>query len=151
MNVDRSYVGENDGQRERLRALVRRLTDQELGRPMSAGWTIAGVLGHLAFWDQRVLVLLERWERAGPSAVPPVLDHAAVDWINDAAKPLLLALLPRRAADLAVSIAEAVDRKVKALPDEFVVRNVAAGTPVNLLRAEHRREHLDEIERALRG
>ncbi|PYM38469.1 MAG: hypothetical protein DME12_20865 [Candidatus Rokuibacteriota bacterium] len=151
MNVDRSYVGENDAQRERLRALVRRLTDQELGRPMSAGWTIAGVLGHLAFWDQRVLVLLERWERAGPSAVPPVLDHAAVDWINDAAKPLLLALLPRRAADLAVSIAEAVDRKVKALPDEFVVRNVAAGTPVNLLRAEHRREHLDEIERALRG
>ena len=149
MNVDRSYVGENDAQRERLRALVRRLTDQELGRPMSAGWTIAGVLGHLAFWDQRVLVLLERWERAGPSAVPPVLDHAAVDWINDAAKPLLLALLPRRAADLAVSIAEAVDRKVKALPDEFVVRNVAAGTPVNLLRAEHRREHLDEIERAL--
>jgi len=151
MNVDRSYVGENDAQRERLRALVRRLTDQELGRPMSAGWTIAGVLGHLAFWDQRVLVLLERWERAGPSAVPPVLDHAAVDWINDAAKPLLLALLPRRAADLAVSIAEAVDHKVKALPDEFVVRNVAAGTPVNLLRAEHRREHLDEIERALRG
>ena len=151
MNVDRSYVGENDAQRERLRALVRRLTDQELGRPMSAGWTIAGVLGHLAFWDQRLLVLLERWERAGPSAVPPVLDHAAVDWINDAAKPLLLALLPRRAADLAVSIAEAVDRKVKALPDEFVVRNVAAGTPVNLLRAEHRREHLDEIERALRG
>jgi len=151
MNVDRSYVGENDAQRERLRALVRRLTDQELGRPMSAGWTIAGVLGHLAFWDQRVLVLLERWERAGPSAVPPVLDHAAVDWINDAAKPLLLALLPRRAADLAVSIAEAVDRKVKALPDEFVVRNVAGGTPVNLLRAEHRREHLDEIERALRG
>jgi len=151
MNVDRSYVGENDAQRERLRALVRRLTDQELGRPMSAGWTIAGVLGHLAFWDQRVLVLLERWERAGPSAVPPVLDHAAVDWINDAAKPMLLALLPRRAADLAVSIAEAVDRKVKALPDEFVVRNVAAGTPVNLLRAEHRREHLDEIERALRG
>ena len=61
MNVDRSYVGENDAQRERLRALVRRLTDQELGRPMSAGWTIAGVLGHLAFWDQRVLVLLERW------------------------------------------------------------------------------------------
>jgi len=151
MTVDRSYIAENDTQRERLRSLVRRLTDQELGRPMSAGWTIAAVLGHLAFWDQRLLVLLERWEREGPAAVPQALDHAAVDWINDAAKPLLLALLPRRAADLAVSIAEAVDRKVKALPDEFVVRNVAAGTPVNLLRAEHRREHLDEIERALRG
>src|SRR2546427_3768530 len=78
------------------------------------------------------------------------LDHTAVDWINDAAKPLLLALLTRRAADLAVSIAEAVDRKAKALPDEFVVRNAAAGSPVNLLRAQHRREHLDEIDQALR-
>src|SRR3989454_3046697 len=90
MTVDRSYIAENDTQRERLRSLVRRLTDQELGRPMSAGWTIAGVLGHLAFWDQRLLVLLERWEREGPAAVPRALDHAAVDWINDAAKPLLL-------------------------------------------------------------
>ena len=149
MTVDRSYVAENDLQRERLRALVRRLTDQELGRPMPAGWTIAGVLGHLAFWDQRLLVLLERWEREGPSAVPQALDHAAVDWINDATKPLLLAVLPRRAADLAVSIADAVDRKAKALPDEFVARNAAAGHPVNLRRAEHRREHLDEIERTL--
>jgi hypothetical protein len=151
MTVDRSYVAENDLQRERLHALVRRLTDQELGRPMPAGWTIAGVLGHLAFWDQRLLVLLERWEREGPAAVPRALDHAAVDWINDAAKPLLLAVLPRRAADLAVSIADAVDRKAKALPDEFVARNTAAGHPLNLRRAEHRREHLDEIEQALQG
>ena len=32
-----------------------------------------------------------------------------------------------------------------------VARNAAAGNPVNLLRAEHRREHLDEIERTLGG
>lgn len=149
MNVDRSYVAENDAQRERLRALVARLSDAELGRSLSAGWTVAGVLGHLAFWDQRLLVLLERWEREGPSAVPRALDHGVVDWINDAAKPLLLALPPRRAADVTLAIAEAVDRKARALPDEFVVRNAAAGSPVNLLRAQHRREHLDEIERAL--
>src|SRR2546428_12638200 len=86
MIVDRSYVAENDGQRERLRALVARLSDGELGRLLGAGWTIASVLGHLAFWDQRILVLLERWQREGPAAVPPALDHAAVDWINDAAK-----------------------------------------------------------------
>ena len=151
MIVDRSYVAENDGQRERLRALVARLSDGELGRLLGAGWTIASVLGHLAFWDQRILVLLERWQREGPAAVPPALDHAAVDWINDAAKPLLLALPARRAADAAVAIAEAVDRKVRTLLDEFVTRNAAAGNPVNLLRAQHRREHLDEIERALRG
>ncbi len=93
MIVDRSYVTENEAQRERLRALVARLSDAELDRPLPAGWTIAGVLGHLAFWDQRILVLLERWEQQGASAVPRALNYADVDdWINDAAKPLLLAL-----------------------------------------------------------
>ncbi len=101
---------------------------------------------------QRLSALVRRlWEREGVAAVPPPLDHGAVDWINDATKPLLLALPPRRAAELAVAIAEAVDREVAALPDELVARNAAAGNPVNLLRAEHRREHLDEIERTLGG
>jgi hypothetical protein len=48
-----------------------------------------------------------------------------------------------------VASAEAVDRAAERLPQELVDRNAAAGTPVNLLRATHRREHLDEIERAL--
>ncbi len=149
MTVDRSYVARNEVQRRRLSGLVARMSDADLGRSVSAGWTVAGVLGHLAFWDQRIVVLLERWEREGVSAVPPPLDHGAVDWINDAAKPLLLTLPPRRVAELAVAIAEAVDRKAAALPDELVVGNAAAGNPVNLLRAQHRQEHLDEIERTL--
>ena len=149
--ADRSYVAPNSVERQRLQALAARLGDEELSRPLAAGWTIAGVLGHLAYWDQRILVLIERWQQEGAAALPKPLDHADVDWINDAAKPMLLALPPRRAAELAVTIAEAVDRTVEALPDELVVRNAAAGSPVNLLRAEHRREHLDEIEGALRA
>lgn len=39
---------------------------------------------------------------------------------------------------------------LESLPDEFVTRSAAPGTPVSLLRAEHRRRHLDEIEAALR-
>ncbi|MDP2625953.1 MAG: maleylpyruvate isomerase N-terminal domain-containing protein [Candidatus Rokubacteria bacterium] len=149
--ADRSYVAPNRVERQRLQALAARLGDEQLSRPLAAGWTIAGVLGHLAYWDQRILVLIERWQQEGAAALPKPLDHADVDWINDAAKPMLLALSPRRAAELAVTIAEAVDRTVEALPDDLVVRNAAAGSPVNLLRAEHRREHLDEIERALRA
>jgi hypothetical protein len=42
-----------------------------------------------------------------------------------------------------------VDRKVAALSDDLITRNVAAGSPLNLVRAEHRKEHLDEIERYL--
>jgi hypothetical protein len=82
--------------------------------------------------------------------MPHALNEGDVHWINDAAKPMFLALPPRRAAELAVAIAEAVDRRVETLADDLVARNAAAGGPVNLLRAEHRREHLDEIEAALR-
>jgi hypothetical protein len=83
--------------------------------------------------------------------MPPHDDEANVDWINDAAKPMFLALPPRRAAELALAIAEAADRKVESLSDELVARNAAAGTPVALARASHRRQHLDEIERALKA
>ncbi len=149
MMVDRSFVAQNDAERRRLRTLVARLSDQELARPLPTGWTVAGVLGHLAFWDQRILVLLERWQKDGVAAVPQALNPSDVDWINDAAKPLLLGLPARRAAELAVSIAEAVDGKAARLGEAFLSRNAGAGNPVNLLRAEHRREHLDEIEGAL--
>ena len=149
MPTDRSHVARNDAERARLTSLVARSTDQQLSHPLSAGWTVASVLGHLAFWDQRVVVVLERWRAAGVAAVPATLDHSAVDWINDATKPLLLALPPRRVAELAVATAEAVDRAVASLPDDFVAANAGAGNPVNLLRAEHRREHMEEIERAL--
>jgi hypothetical protein len=71
-----------------------------------------------------------------------------VDWVNDAAKPLQLALPARRAATLAVEIARAADEAVAALSDDLIARNAAAGSPINLLRAAHRRAHLDEIEQA---
>jgi mycothiol maleylpyruvate isomerase-like protein len=146
--TDRDFVSQNAHQRTRLKSLVARLSDTDLARPLEAGWTVAAVLAHVAFWDQRALILLERWQKAGVAAVPHGVNEADVDWINDAGKPLFLAMAPRRAAETAVAIAEAVDRAIESLPDEFVTRNAAAGTPVSLLRAEHRRQHLDEIETA---
>jgi hypothetical protein len=147
MSDDRAYVAANNAERARLSAFVAQCTDADLAHPMPAGWTVAGVLAHVAFWDQRAAVLLERWQRDG--VAPPKGDAADVDWINDAGKALFQALAPRRAAEVAVASAEAVDRAAERLPQELVDRNAAAGTPVNLLRATHRREHLDEIERAL--
>ena len=146
MSADRSYIKKNDAERERLTALVARASDADLAKALPAGWTVAGVLGHLAFWDQRVLTLIEAWERGAP---PPPHHQGDVDWINDAGKPFLLALPPRKSAEMAVTIAEAVDRRVAALPEELVAKNAAAGGPLNLSRAVHRKEHLDEIERAL--
>ncbi len=148
MSAGRGYVARNDAERARLRALVARCTDADLARPMPGGWTVAAILGHAAFWDQRILVLLEPWEQGG--IAPPVEEEEDVGWINDSVKPMLLAMPPRRMAELAVSIAEAVDARVARASDEVIARNTA--TPLlNFTRAEHRGEHLDEIERALGG
>jgi hypothetical protein len=148
--ADRAYVAENEVEHKRLASLVARLTDQDLARPMPGGWTVASVLGHLAFWDQRIIALVEAWRRAG---IPPrMLDEDShVDWINDATKPLLLAVAPRRAAELTLLIAETTDRMVAELPEEFLAANGKAGSPINVRRAEHRRMHIDEIEAALRS
>jgi hypothetical protein len=149
MAVDRSYVADNQAQLARLKILVDRLDDRELARPMNAGWTVAGVLAHLAFWDYRIVTLLDRWGADGRGTPPPAYDEAAVDWINDAGKPLCLGLPPREAARIAVAAAVAADQRVAALSDGALAANAAAGRPISVLRAEHRREHLDEIERAL--
>jgi len=146
MAADRSYIAENDRERRRLEALVDKLDDAALNRAMPAGWTVAAVLAHLAFWDQRIVALVDLLKRGAP--VPA--EHASdVDWINDAAKPTQLALAPRRAATLAVETARASDEVVATLSDELLAKNAAAGSPVNVVRAKHRREHLDEIEQAL--
>jgi hypothetical protein len=150
MPTDRSYVASNDTSRARLRALVGRLSDADLARPMPAGWTVASVLAHIAFWDQRNVALIETWQQAGLASAPRLEANAAdADWINDATKPLLLALAPRRAAELTVAIAEATDAKVAALADAFVARNAEVGGPLYLDRSHHRVEHLDEIDAML--
>jgi hypothetical protein len=144
--AERSYIAENDRERRRLEALVGKLDDAGLSRAMPAGWTVAGVLAHLAFWDQRIVVLSELLKRGAPT---PKESSNDVDWINDAAKPTQLALPPRRAATLAVDTARAADQAVATLSDDLIAKNAAAGSPIKLLRAEHRREHLDEIEQVL--
>lgn len=149
MATNRSYVTENQTQLARLEALVGRLGDRELARPLEAGWTVAGVLAHLAFWDYRIVTLLDAWGADGRGTPPRAYDGAAVDWINDAGKPLCLALAPRDAARLAVEAARAADQRVAALSDGALAAIASAGNPISVDRAEHRREHLDEIERGL--
>ena len=80
--MDRSYVTENDTERARLKALVARLTDADMARAMSEGWTVGVGLMHLAFWDGLSLSKFEEWERTGTVQIPPMGDM--VDAINDA-------------------------------------------------------------------
>ncbi len=150
MSVDRTHEAANDVERERLRALVARVTEKDLSRPMPAGWTVAAVLAHVGFWDARAIFWLDTWERGVEPATPDAETPDDVTWINDSAKPLCLALPPRDAARLALRLAEDADRKVKVLSDETLTKaRATGGPPFNLSRAEHRREHLDDIERVL--
>ncbi len=147
MSVDRSHEAENDAERERLRELVARLSDEELSRAMPAGWTVAAQLAHVGFWDARAIFALDKWAR-GIDPPPGDYEPDDVAWINDSAKPLCLALPPRTAAQLALRLAEEADSGIAALSDE-VVEKIRVVGPFNVSRAEHRREHLDDIERAL--
>lgn len=152
MAEDRSFVAENEAELTRLRNLVDTLSDDELAEPMEAGWTVAAVLGHLAFWDYRIVTLVDRWGADGkgtPPDAPGSYDQEAVDWINDAGKPLILAMPPRVVAEAAVDAATEADRRVADLSDDLLATNERTGNFINPLRADHRREHLDEIEEAL--
>jgi hypothetical protein len=146
--VDRSYVDVNRVALDRLRAFVEKASDDDLEHPMNDGWTVATVLAHVAFWDLRIVACIEAWKPDGTGPVPTYYDDA-VDWINDSVKPLISALEPRVAARVTVEAAEAADLAVAGLSDELYARNESLGWLVNPDRADHRLEHLDEIEQVL--
>jgi hypothetical protein len=144
---DRSYVERNTRELERMRALVARLSDDDLEQAVNEHWTVAAVLGHMAFWDGRQNALAGKLERGVPFTSSDD-EPEDVDWINDAARPLIHAIAPREAGDLALRIAEETDARVAALPPERMWPQDPE-SPLNPLRASHRGEHLDEIEAAL--
>jgi uncharacterized damage-inducible protein DinB len=144
---DRPYIQVNDRERERLREFIDRLDDDALAAPANEYWTVAGVLGHMAYWDIRVLVLAEKIDRDEPWA--PGDAEPEGDWLNDSTRPIIHAIAPRAAAELALRIAEETDARVAELPLGRMVP-LDPDSPIDPDRADHRREHLDELERVLR-
>jgi hypothetical protein len=146
--MDRSFVAANARELERMRALVSRLSDRQLGDMVNEYWSVAGVLGHIAFWDGRALYLAGKLQRREPFTGSEN-EPEDVDWINDSSRPLIQAIAPRAVAELAVSIAEETDELVASLTDEMLA-GLDETSPLNPVRANHRGEHLDEIEAAIR-
>jgi hypothetical protein len=149
MSEDRAYVDQNTRERERLRALVERVDQDVLRASVNEHWTVAAVLGHIAFWDARVLSLADKLERGEPFTSSDS-EPEDVDWINDASRPLIHAIPPLEAARLALHIAEETDARVAKLPvDRLWPQD--PDSPLYAVRASHRGEHLDEVEAALRA
>lgn len=142
--VDRSFVAANARELQRLKALVARLTDEQLAAMVNEYWSVAGILGHVAFWDGRALFFAGKLQR-GDTFTASDDEPEDVDWINDSSRPLIHAVAPRALAKLAVSIAEETDQLVASLPDELLA-SLGETSPLNPARAYHRGEHLDEIE-----
>jgi hypothetical protein len=155
MSDDRPYIEENARELDRMRALVERLDADDLQRQVNEFWTVAGVLGHIAFWDGRALALSEKLERGLASGSEHLFssddnEPDEVDWINDATRPLIHAVPPRQLARLALDIAAETDARVAALPPEHLwPRDIES--PLNAFRASHRGEHLNDIDAALGG
>lgn len=149
MSDERPYIQENARELARMRSIVDRLDGPQLTSPVNEFWTVAGVLGHIAFWDARILALADKLERGVPFAESDT-EPEDVDWINDASRPLIHAIEPAEAARLALRIAEETDARVATLPpDRLWPRD--PDSPIYAVRASHRGEHLDEVEAALRS
>jgi DinB superfamily len=143
----RGYVDENARELARMRSIVERVSDAQLGLPVNDHWTVAAVLGHIAFWDGRALALGQKLQGGMPFS-PSDDEPEDVDWINDASRPLIHAVPARELAQLAVRIAEETDALVAALPAERMWPD-DSDSPLNPIRASHRGEHLDDVDRVL--
>jgi uncharacterized damage-inducible protein DinB len=138
-----SNVERNRASQERLRTMVERLSDDELMRELPDGWTVADALGHLAFYDRRAAILLRRFAQEGVFASP--YDY---DTINEALLHFTRRMPPRAVAEEALAAAEAAD-EAAAMTPEALISEIRSMGQVKLDRAEHRENHLSDIEALL--
>jgi len=144
MALDKSFAEQNRASTERMRALAARLSDQEMQQRVGEHWTVAIALAHLAFWDRRVMYVLDMTERDGKVFIPEI-----DIFVNDLSLPLWAAIPPRAAAQIAIDTARTLDERLAsyspALLEEIYNYNKRW-----VVRALHRGEHLDEVDAALK-
>ncbi len=146
MPVSAAFAESNRSQTERLRKIVGQLDAGKYALRLSNGWTIAGILAHLAFWDRQRLGLMQRWS-AGKTA------SGAYDGevFNQAMQPMLELIPGEQAARMAIQAAEETDAFLLQVSDEVVAAALARIDKPNLDRGSHRGYHLDQIEKALKS
>ena len=143
MTPDQSFIERNRASTNRIRALVARLTDEEMRQPVGEHWTVAIALAHLAFWDRRVMYVLDMTERDGKLFIPEI-----DIFVNDLSLPLWAAIPPRQAARIGIENAEQLDRRLEAFPPALL-EEIYAYNKRWVDRSLHRGEHLDEAEEGL--
>jgi hypothetical protein len=142
--MDRSFVERNRASTERIRLLAARLNDAELQTPVGEHWTVAIVFAHLAFWDRRVMYVLDKTEQDGKLFIPEI-----DIFVNDLSLPFWAAIPPREAARIAIETSEDLDNRLEVYPQELL-EQIYNYNKRWVIRALHRNEHLDEVDAALK-
>jgi hypothetical protein len=147
--MDVPYREHNKEGLSSLRALIERLSDEDLSRDIGDGWTVAVALAHVAFWDR---YLAARWDHAlreglaAPEGLPIV-----PDFINEASLVGWRACPPREAAKQALAAAESIEKQLAELDPALPAAALAGGRPSLVDRSLHWLQHIDQIERAIRA
>ena len=144
MPLDLSYKDLNRASTERIKKLASTLTDEEMRTRVGEHWTVSIALAHLAFWDRRVLFVLDMTAKEGKLSMPQV-DIV----VNDLSLPFWAAIPPREAACLAVETAEELDRRLEVYPQDLL-EEIYNFNQRWVVRSIHRDGHLDEVDAALR-
>jgi len=144
MTMDRSFIGQNRASTDRIRALAGRLTDEEMQTRVGEHWTVGIVFAHLAWWDRRVMYVLDMTEKDGKLFIPEI-----DIFVNDLSLPLWAAIPPRAAARIAIKTSETLDQRLEEYSTELL-EEIYTYNKRWVIRALHRAEHLDEADAALR-
>ncbi len=144
MALDLSYIEHNRASTNRIRAMAARLSDEEMKHPVGEHWTVSIVFAHLAFWDRRVMYVLDKSESDGKMFIPEI-----DIFVTDISLPLWAAIPPREAARIAIETAEAVDKRLETFPPALL-EEIYTYNKRWVVRAMHRGEHLDEADAALK-
>jgi hypothetical protein len=143
--MTKDHNARNRAARERLAAVIARVGERNV--TVDGGWTAAALLAHLAFWDRLAVARLERHLREGE---PPVFAADAVtDLTNEAGMRQWKDTPASVAGTQAREAAAAIDRLIETLPSDKLEGLKALGRSFLIDRSAHRKEHLDQIERAL--
>jgi hypothetical protein len=146
--TDRAFVEANKAATASLRGLVEGLSDADLATDLGEGWTVSMALAHLAFWDEWHVA---RWVHAAQEGelAPPAVSSDISNRANDALVTTWRALEPRKAAELMLAAADAIDAYVADLSDDAIEAAIERDSRNWFTRAPHREDHIGQVSRAL--
>jgi len=143
--MDRSFIELNRISKERMQTLAGRLTDEEMLTKVGEHWTVGIVYAHIAWWDRRVMYVLDMTEKDDKLFIPEI-----DIFINDLSLPLWAAVPPREAVRIAMETAETLDKRLEEY-SQALLEEIYDYNKRWVIRALHRNEHLGEADAALKS